>query len=285
MLTVSVCILVFPMRFEPFKSFEVCFSHLMNLNVHFTGRENADENLRSYSLNLSWSDSLAGPLNESKDILPTVSDEPIESARLSDASDIYEEVQLRYPEQLQQRPTRRPMTILSSLFTRTKSFSPNITLNRTPQLPPRNRLSDEKENVSKAKKTQKKKRSFWNLMTETRNKRLSNSSCPQSPALSLTDLSLLSGEYRKFETFDNGLDLNGIPIDTLLKHTQTDIDFMEKAETKRSNVSLNVLWSQNMSRSNESNINLIGANANSEQIHSEIFNEQDSREMLPTLIS
>lgn len=246
-------------------------------------------------MNLSWNDGLVAPLNETKEILPIpviadVETSLTEYARISDASDIYQEVQLRHPEQQKHRPMRRPMAIFGDLFVtkRTKSVSSDITSNRTPELPPRNRLSVEEQNVTKEKKSLKKKRSIWKLLTKGKKnrevnsaseKRMSYESCQPSPASSLTDLSLLSDDQ-----MDDVFDSNNIPdMDAMPKPTATNLNSSMSIEMKRSTVSLNVLWSHNLSRTHGSNgdisnINLIGANINSEQIHSEIFIEQDSRE-------
>lgn len=244
-------------------------------------------------MNLSWNDGIVALLNHTKDISSaanTANDTVTENERISDASEIYQEVELRHPEHQKQRSMRRPIAILSDFFTtkRSKSFSSVIKTNKTPELPPRNRLSSDDGCASKSKKPLKKKRSIWNLMSKGKKCDDTNSTNEQrmkkkSSASSLTDIDLSAGNYFQFESFDDIFDLNSIPdINDLLKPTEMNLKCSTTPETKQSNVSLNILWSHNLSRSpashgNISDINLVGANVNKEQIHSEIFIEQDSR--------
>lgn len=244
-------------------------------------------------MNISWNDGLVASLNQTHNILPssgTADDALTESVRISDASDIYQEVELRHPEHQKHRSMRRPIAILSDFFTtkRTKSFSSYTKYNKTPELPPRNRLSADEVRVSNPKSL-KKKRSIWSLVSKGKNSRDTNSTTEQRMtnkcAKSLSELNVTNGSYVKFETFDDIFDLNSIPdIHDLLKPAKSNPNTSSMAMgTKRTNVSMDLLWSHNLSGSHSSqgdisDINLIGANVNREQIHSEIFIEQDSRQ-------
>lgn len=268
--------------------------------MHFSEQEVAYENAEPFSLNLTLNDGLVAELNQTQDIQPSIdaaADNPLAgSARVSDASDIYQEVQLRHPEHEKRRPMRRPIAILSDLFTvkRTKSISSDTKLNKTPDLPPRNRLSSDDCKTTVSNKTLKKKRSIWNLMSKSKKCRSTNSIADQKTSQnaghplsssSLTELNLNNGNYIKFDSYDNIFDLNSMPdIDDMLKVSECKLNASKTAETRRSTVSINIMWSHNLSRSftsqgDVSNINLIGANVNREQIHSEVFIEQDSRHM------
>lgn len=256
-------------------------------------RESAYENSIPFSLNISWNDGLVASLNQTQNILPssgTADDGLRESVRISDASDIYQEVELRYPEHQKYRSMRRPIAILSDFFTakRTKSFSSYTKYNKTPELPPRNRLSADEVRVSNPK-CLKKKKSIWSLISKGKNFRDTNSTTEQNMtkkcAKSLSELNVTNGSYVKFETFDDIFDLNSFPvIHDMMKSAESNANTSSMAMgTKRTNVSMDLLWSHNLSGSHSSqgdisDINLIGANVNREQIHSEIFIEQDSRQ-------
>lgn len=251
------------------------------------------ENSSPFSLNISWNDGLVASLNQTQNILlssGTADEELTENVRISDASEIYQEVELRHPEHQKHRSMRRPIAILSDFFTtkRTKSFSSYTKYNKTPELPPRNRLSADEVRVPNPKSL-KKKRSIWSLISKGKNCSDTNSTTEQKMtkkcAKSLSDLNLTNGNYVKFKTIDDIFDLNGIPdIQDLLKPAESHLNQSSMAMgTKCLNVSMDLLWSHNLSRSHASHgdisdINLIGANVNKEQIHSEIIIEQDSRQ-------
>lgn len=254
---------------------------VLNENYLFAELDKAYVNVKPFSLNLSWNDGLVEMLNDTQSVRSdTVSPEPPteQSMRVSDASGTYCEVLLRHSAQKANRPRLRPIAVLSDLFGRSKSAN---SLGKTPPLPTR---ASHEEKQEKCPKDAKKKTSFWNKLGKS--KRYAQKTAEEVAADERKRLALDS-DRDWFELNDEELSLDYMrPSDVFNRMADPSAGLCSTVEPKLSgqylNISSNILWSHNLSLSrlsngDVSNVNLLGANVNREQIHSEVYIEDAER--------
>lgn len=259
-------------------------------------------NVKPFSLNLSWNDGLVDLLNSTDSIqhfqkMGDGKGPMVNSMRISDASGIYHEVFLRSHEK-HSRPLLRPIAVLSDLFTtkRTKSINANK-LTKTPPLPPRKQHNANGNNEN-GKKVLKKKKSIWNVLTKAKryskhmqlfpekidDKFSSIENIDYYPSVAAAAGANPDIDSNLFEFNDDDFDLIDMrPSEILNRLTTDNTNLCSTVLPKQQhfNISSNILWSHNLSMSqlangDVSNVNLLGANANKEQILSEVFIEEDT---------
>lgn len=211
--------------------------------------------------------------------------------RVSDASGIYEEVILRPKTEPQNRRlARRPLAALSGFFKLNRNSNADGNAGNSPKCtsPP---TSDKDVEVKKPKKKS------WNIFKSKKKQR-----CNESPSfqhfqepLNIERFSLSLGGAPIINSDAEWYDLNKEEMSLFEAHVsdilnefnsnccqtfgKSESESMYRCELGRYlNISSNILWSHNLSMScqstnNASNINLLGANINKDQIHSEIFIE------------
>lgn len=234
-------------------------------------------NVKPFSLNLSWNDGLVNLLNETQSI-PTDELSFGRSVRVSDASGIYHEILLRHSPNKNRRLLRRPIAIISELFNRKKSFT---TTKHPPPLP--SRKSYQQNKADKMQNFAKKKKSFWSKLNKI--KRSNKQNIEQT--IDKEEKMFAFNEHFN-SSFDIDFDWSDINVGIMrpsdifnfpIKHDNNICSTNELAmNAQHLNISSNILWSHNLSLSelsigDESNINLLGANLNREQIHSDVYIE------------
>lgn len=210
--------------------------------------------------------------------------------RVSDASGSDEEVVLRPKSQQPNRRLARPLAVISGLFNRESgngSSSNQEEING--QYPKPLAFYDNTDDNSKQQK--KSKRSSWNIFKNLNKKKIRDSS-PSfqhfAEPLNIERVSLPIGPPMDSDT--EWYDLNKDEM-SLFEARVSDVinefnsgyqrvsDFESESIYRcdigrHLTVSSNILWSHNLSLSCQSNINLLGANINKLQIHSDVFIEE-----------
>lgn len=207
-------------------------------------------------------------------------DLPNEIIRVSDASGIYHDVILRSNSK-QNRRQDRPLAIVSDMF----------------------KCTQEKQMTNANDKVEKPKRKpFWKIFRKlNRKKSRARSQSPliqfQQPCKDDFMLNISDAvAHNDLEWYDlNRSEMNNVEAKSsavlhqfngsLVNNRDTNIENIQNLElTQRLTVSSNILWSHNLSISCESisddvsNVNLLGANLNRDQVYSDVYIEEDGSE-------
>lgn len=220
---------------------------------------------------------------------PIENDSPAEIVRISDASGEYHEVILR-PKCNRNRRKMRPIAVISDLFKPSRAKgSANQDMEMVPELP--KRRSKCTSSAPPAYSTNDAK-PFWNVFKKQNRKQHDQSPPTFRRFQQPLDVDRLSGvtndsNCKDLEWYDLNNDEMSLiearlsSVKNQLNIDDTDTDFVHNLDrTQRLTVSSNILWSHNLSMSSLPNvdvsgINLLGANANKDQMHSDVFIEAD----------
>lgn len=209
-----------------------------------------------------------------------------ESVRVSDASGICHEVQLRRRTQKKNRRVQRPIGITGDLFMAKRTRF----LSSAPTLPPKNDKSVDDFKIQTPSKNPKSP-SFWNRVCKEKGSHDSNFMTESVLRRKINDeleedADQDFGRYLHLHPFNTNFDLNLNDVTSagtdLAKRSEENTRVTGKknnsvntSETKRSCVPESRLWSHNLCDGDVIEKYLSGAHVNIEQSRSEIFMEED----------
>lgn len=199
------------------------------------------------------------------------------SMRISDASGICHEVQLRRTNRNRDRRVRRPIAVIGDFIATKRAKS----VGAAPKLSPRNHHSIDDFVISRPKIPLKTKKSSWR---SSRNEKIwLDSNWITEPIIfeksieePQNDVNLNFGRFVNMGPVDKAFAWNEATSTGSTKKT-ANTDFAKAIETKQPNDPLNLFWSTG----GNSDTHSLGANAISEQIQNEIFVEKDQRPLSP----
>lgn len=203
-----------------------------------------------------------------------------ESMRISDASGICHEVQLRRTNQSRNRRVRRPIAVIGDFIATKRAKS----VGAAPRLPPRNHQSIDDFVISKPKVPSKTKKSTWKL---NRNEKLwLDSNWITEPIVfaksiekAQVDANKNFGRFVNMESVDKIFAWNeATSAEPTKKIAENKVeDCAKMIERKQPNAPLDLFWSTG----EISDTNSLGANANSEQIQSGLLVEENQCPLSP----
>lgn len=200
---------------------------------------------------------------------------PIEVMTIVDASRAHEDIILRPKNKNRHRFTTRPLAVLSDLFKFNRDSGSEIKTNS--EIHSAHESNYEKKRNSKAKKRSKSP-IFLHFQEPLDIERISDAHCANEDLqwydLNTEQMSIV--EARNSRILDKLYSNNELNRDS-----ETETAFDRNVTTKQLNISSNILWSHNLSLScqsiaNVSDVNLLGANTNKEQMYSEVYIEDNN---------